>query len=105
VAGGEAPGNKLAEVERIRQTLERSSRAADERLRATEAVIAAVVREAVEERAVVPVSEGPTTSVADGTQSAQTRRGPAVARRPAAQRKTVPADPGRGQWSPPAAGT
>jgi hypothetical protein len=40
---GERAQSRLAEIERVRGTLERSARAADERVRAVEAVIAAIV--------------------------------------------------------------
>lgn len=43
----EDAGRRPAEIERVRTTLERSARVADERLRALEAVIAAVAVDAV----------------------------------------------------------
>jgi len=86
---------RLAEVEKVRLALERSARAADDRLRGVEAVIAAVVTEA----AALPAD---TTPQADPARPARrpTRVDPAPSR-PADTRGMGTQAPVRGGWSRP----
>lgn len=62
-------GRRPAEVERVREELERSSRAADDRLRAMESIIAAAVRRTgdppVESSRAGPVADVPHRPVAE----------------------------------------
>lgn len=83
---GTASDRELAEIDRVRRTIARSSAATSERLRALEAVIAAVAGNVLAERSKRP---GPPTAT------------PPVRERPAAFAEVRPVPEARGGWSPP----
>jgi hypothetical protein len=79
---------KLGEIERVRSTLERSARVADERLRGLESVIVAAVRAAVERERTAPPDVTAPQPLAEGPPARAPRRiepiAPPVMPRPAA---------------------
>jgi hypothetical protein len=83
---------RRAEVERVRATLERSARTADERLRALEVIIGAVSAAAAE-IAPAPVDPVPPRVPERPVENSRTRPGPPV---------LTPDAPVRGGWAPPA---